>query len=971
MKDYGKTPLWDNQLSLEERLNYLVNELTLEEKLECLTTGCPEVERLGIRLFKLGGEAAHGVEARNDQDFNRGEPEHTTSFPQPIGMSGSFDKELIEKCGCVVGEEARALHQKTYARGLSRWAPTVDLARDPRFGRTEETYGEDPYLAGEMASAYIKGMRGNDPFYIQCAATLKHFYANNVEKNRGSISSSVDNRNKNEYYLEPFRKAIIEGKAEGIMTAYNEINGVPAIINNEVQKIVKDKWGLRGHAVSDGADFQGTVTEHKFFETHAESLAAALKAGVDSFPEDHDLLLSAARDALDKGLITEDDLNRSIKNTFGTRIRLGLFDNDCPYSQIGEDYLNSKDHQDLSLEMAKASIVLLKNENNLLPIKAKRSEDMFPPRIAVVGPLASVWNKDWYGGLPPYTVTPLDGLKAEYPNAEITYCSGLDEIKIICGGRFIGLDENARLIMTSSDKAETFIINDWGSSSATFKAKSNGLYVTVDDETGIISASKEEVFDWFVKEVWQIIDIDETRTSRKLSRSSGMSNYHFKSWNGKPIVIDENNYLTTADNSDTETNLVFSKLTVFDGIKEAVNQSFGMDYVFVFLGTNPIINSKETLDRNTLSLPPNQQTLGERISAINPNSILVIVSNYPHTLGKLNDSFSTILFTASGSQDLGTALAQTISGQSAPAARLSMTWYADEANLPDINDYDIIKGMRTYQYFEKEVLYPFGHGLSYSRFTYSNFTAALNESERKIDINMTIRNSGYCLADEVVQIYVRKERSRVKQPLKQLKAFKREKNFEPGERRDISFSISFDDLCHYDVITEKMILEGGEYIFRVGTSSKDIRGQMTVIVPGETLKARDPFSYTKAINYDDYRNIYLHRGNLNADGDYTTCVAPLIAFESAGRYSSCKIIYNDFLFTEIPAKIKMEVKPSEICKVVVYVNMAMIATEDFSKEDQFSMKELMINKDKIIIDKNVSVQIQIYGDMKILGFEFE
>ena len=303
MKDYEKTPLWDNTLSVDERLDYLIAEMTVEEKIECLTTSCPDMERLGVSRFGFGGEAAHGVEARHDQKFNKGNPVKTTSFTQPIGMSGSFDRDLIRECGCVVGKESRAVMVEAPGRGLSRWAPTIDMERDPRWGRTEEGYGEDPYLAGEMSSGYIRGMRGDDPFYIMSAATLKHFYANNTEQDRSTVSASIDERNKHEYYLEPFRKAVVEGGAEALMTAYNEINGIPAILNDEVLKIAKDEWGLV-HAVADGGDFSQTVTMHKFFESHAETCAAALKAGVDSFPDDPELIIAAGREAMERGLMT-------------------------------------------------------------------------------------------------------------------------------------------------------------------------------------------------------------------------------------------------------------------------------------------------------------------------------------------------------------------------------------------------------------------------------------------------------------------------------------------------------------------------------------------------------------------------------------------------------------------------------------------------------------------------------------------
>lgn len=324
MQEYKNTPLWDNRLPIEERLDYLVGKLTLEEKIQCLTTNCPEIERLGIKPNYMGGEAAHGIEARHDQAFNAGKPE-----------------------------------------------PTIDMERDPRWGRTEEAYGEDPYLTGEMAGAYIRGMQGEDPFYLRCGATLKHFYANNKETDRVKISSSIDPRNKHEYYLKPFEKAITEAHAESIMTSYNEINGVPAIVNPEVKNVVKDTWGLKGHVVCDGGDFAQTVTEHKYFDTHAKTLAYGLKAGIDCFTDEKELICAAGEEALQKGLITEEDINNAIRNSFRTRIRLGFYDREevCPYRNLGEADINNREHQKLTLQMAKESVVLLKNEEQLLPLK--------------------------------------------------------------------------------------------------------------------------------------------------------------------------------------------------------------------------------------------------------------------------------------------------------------------------------------------------------------------------------------------------------------------------------------------------------------------------------------------------------------------------------------------------------------------------------------------------------------------------
>ncbi|NTV77677.1 MAG: hypothetical protein HGA25_00670, partial [Clostridiales bacterium] len=521
-EEYLSTPLWDKELPIEKRLDYLINEMTLNEKLQSLTTGCPNMERLGIKSFYLGGEAAHGIEARHDQAFNAGKPEPTTSFVQPVGMSASFNRELIQKCGKAVGEEARALYKRNGLGGLCRWAPTIDMERDPRWGRTEEAYGEDPFLTGEMASAYIRGMKGDHPFYLRCGATLKHFYANNVEKDRIKTSSSIDLRNKHEYYLEPFRKAIVEGGAEGIMTAYNEINGVPAIVNDEVQKLVKDTWGLAGHVVCDGGDMQQTVNDHKFFATHAETIAYGLKAGIDCFTDDGDVVKESAKEALNKGLITIEDINRSVRNSFRTRIRLGLYDgaNECPYESLGEESINSKEHQNIALKMASESIVLLKNENRLLPLKPKTVKS-----LAVSGPLADVWYKDWYCGIPPYSVTPLAGIKKEYPDTKITFSDGLTDIQFRCNEEYVCLaGEKGRLKLGKKENAETFRVTDWGNGSIHLQALSNGLFVTVEEDTQQIKACKKEAFSWFIRENWNF------------SYQSG-DKTKLTSWNGKEIGI--------------------------------------------------------------------------------------------------------------------------------------------------------------------------------------------------------------------------------------------------------------------------------------------------------------------------------------------------------------------------------------------------------------------------------------------------
>ena len=995
MEDFKKTPLWDNKLSVEERLDYLVKELTLEEKIQCLTTGCPDMERLGIKSFYLGGEAAHGIEARHDQTFNAGEPEPTTSFTQPIGMSGSFDRELIKECGKAVGEEARALYTRNGGGGLCRWAPTIDMERDPRWGRTEEAYGEDPYLTGEMASAYIQGMRGNHPFYLQCGATLKHFYANNVEKDRIKISSSLDERNKYEYYLEPFRKAIEEGGAEAVMTSYNEINGVPAIVNGEVQRLLKDTYGLPGHVVCDGGDFSQTVNDHHYFDSHAETIAYGLKAGVDCFTDDGKVVFAAAREALERGLITEEDIDKSIRNSFRTRIRLGLYDGagECPYTGMGEEFINNREHQQTSRKMAEETVVLLKNEKSILPIR----EDEVS-KLAVVGPLADVWYKDWYCGIPPYSVTVLEGIRNTYQNAEISYHSGLSKIRLKCGGKYIGLGKDGRARLVEKEQAETFLFTDWGCGSMTLQTEKDGLFLTLEEDTDVVKAGKKEAFAWFIRESWNLKPLKRAAEAIVEKAADGQL-YKLESWDCRTVMADKDGYLTVegkekktgeCEEKNVEREEKISEPCkekceavelrveiVENGIEEAAAVAKEAEKVIVVLGSNPVINSKEEVDRTTLALPPAQQEMTDRILEVNPNAVVVLVTNYPYAITKLQESVPAILYSASGSQELGNGIAAVLSGKTSPAGRLPMTWYKVDEDLPDMEDYDIIKGGRTYQYFEKEVLYPFGYGLSYTEFAYGEME--LTEEKEAVKLHVPVTNVGACTGDEVVQIYVHKESSRVKQPVCQLKAFERIKDLAPKETRLVEFVIKYEDLKYYDVISGEMLLEESAYTFMAGASSKDIRQKKTVFVSGGKAPDRNPFERTKAVQYDDYENCFVHRGTKGHTPDGSTCMIPGKAGDAPDSISDGEKIqgsleYRDFVFEKQPSEVVLKACGVEDGKIRLFCTeqgekeCTVAIEQDADKE--FTEVKAVLPENFAELKKAQTLRIVIEGKIKIAEFLF-
>lgn len=853
MQEYKNTPLWDNRLPIEERLNYLVGELTLEEKIQCLTTNCPEIERLGIKPNYMGGEAAHGIEARHDQAFNAGKPE-----------------------------------------------PTIDMERDPRWGRTEEAYGEDPYLTGEMAGAYIRGMQGEDPFYLRCGATLKHFYANNKETDRVKISSSIDPRNKHEYYLKPFEKAITEAHAESIMTSYNEINGVPAIVNPEVKNVVKDTWGLKGHVVCDGGDFSQTVTEHKYFDTHAKTLAYGLKAGIDCFTDEKELICAAGEEALQKGLITEEDINNAIRNSFRTRIRLGFYDREeaCPYRNLGEADINNRDHQELTLQMAKESVVLLKNEEQLLPLKKDHTQS-----VAVIGPLSDVWYKDWYSGIPPYTVTVKEGIEKILGKNKVKQESGISEILFQIKNpsakekSYIGVDDKNQLVLTDRRHAETFLVEDWGSGSYTFLAKTNGKYVTAEEETGILKAEKDEAFGWFVREVFHI---------EKLKNET----YQLKTWDDKQVTVDNLGRFGSFVEKET---VGFELITQKDGLMAAEEAAKAAEYAIAVIGCNPVINSKEEIDRTTLELPPYQQELVRRIHKANPKTIVILLTNYPYTITEINQNIPAILLSASGSQEIGNGVAAVLFGEASPGARLNMNWYLSQEDL---------------------------------------------------EVEVTVTNIGNCCGDEVAQLYVRKEDPRVKRPDRQLVGFERLRDMKPQESRKVSFKVPFHELEYYDVISKRMLLEQGNYQFMVGASSKDIRQEQTIYLKGEQAGTRDPYEETEAEYYDDYHNMFLHRGR-----EGQTAVITGKPGDDPDEVPSIKtegeLEYRDFQFPEAPQKLILYLILLEETEITVTGKQTISIKADPNEMAEREWIEILLPEDFVTLQANQTIQLKFKGKCKI------
>ena len=867
------TPFWNAFLSVEERLDWLLSEMTMDEKLTCLASKVPDLDRLGIPAMSVGGEAAHGVEARNDQN-ELGAPETTTSFPQPIGMSATWDTELIKQAGTVTGTEARVIYHRHPDRGLSRWAPTVDLERDPRWGRTEEGYGEDPFLTGEMSSAYIQGMQGDDPFYLRVAATLKHFYGNNTEAGRGWKNSSIDPRNKYELYLEPFRRAIEKGGAEAVMTAYNKINGIPGMLNPEVKHILKEQYGLK-HVVCDGGAMELVANFQHYYGLHAETLSASLKAGVDAMSDNPKAVEMAAREAYELHLLTEEEIDTALRNMFRTKLRLGVYDAEpCnPYDDVTEDDINSMENQEICRQVSRESIVLLKNEKELLPLDPA---SINAGSVAVIGPVGDKWYQDWYGGEALRRTTLYQGLKnileAEGKNIDIPFADGLDRVFLKCGEKGIAFTPDGTLHL--SEKPDVFIKEDWGEGSFTFRLDRTGKYMNTrfypgkvkPEDIGRIAADADDTFDWFVMEVFHLENENENgfvltnRFGSPVMAGEDGSLWSMKG--GEQVGPTVGLAMETAKSAEKETVLSEVRFTlevVESGMEQAVKLAEKSETVILALGCNAMINAKEEIDRSTIVLPPEQEKLIEKVYSVNQNIVLVLFSNYPYAINEAQKKLPAILWSATGSQDMGNAMAETIFGYNAPAGRLNMTWYKSDEQLPDIDDYDIIKGKRTYRYFDGDVLYPFGYGLTYSTFSYSNLSVELID-KRNLRVSFLVKNTGNRVSDEVAQVYGTAPKSRVKKPLKQLLGFQRLKNVQAGENREVEIIVPVEEFRFYDVISQSLMVEEGNYTIYAGPSSMENILTQQINIPGRKTGTRDLKKKIRADHYDEYENIVLVEG---------------------------------------------------------------------------------------------------------------
>ncbi len=891
-----KMPYLNMSLSLDERIKDLLKRMTIEEKIGILPTKQSEVKRLNIPAYGVGGEGAHGVV---DRELNA-----TTVFPQPHGLACTWNKDLLKRVGSAIGDEARAKYNLSGRNHwLSLWFPTIDMERDPRWGRNEEAYGEDPALAGKLSTELIKGAQGDDDFYVKLCTAPKHFYANNFERDRGFISSVVDKRTKHEYYLKVFEYAFKDGKALSLMTAYNEINGTPAIINKEVQTIVKDEWGCDGYIVCDGNDFEQNVTFHFYNKTHAETLAMSLRAGIDCFVDSRELVMEAARDALDKKLIEESDIDKALYNIFKVRFRLGQFDDDInnPYTNIGEEVICCDEFTALAREACTESIVLLKNDN-FLPLKNDKKQ-----KIAVIGELAKGYYPDWYAGTPKEYVDILDSLKMNYSNAEVSYHNSSDIVafKVPTTEKYLRVNSDGKIYADGNkDTKASFREIDWGFDVRSYVEVSTNRYLTMKNDVLELSSETLEV-NWFIQEQFFVKEKENL-----LVEFSGYG----ASFEPSNTRIDKN-FTVVLDESHFST-LTLKREVLADGLSEATELAKNSDIVILNIGSNPLINSKECVDRYTINLDKRQIKLSESISSANDNCIMLLTSGYQYAIQKEIKNFKGVLYMAHGGQETGNSVTDVIFGKVSPSGKLPVTWYLCDEDLHDINNYDIINYNRTYQYFEGEVQYPFGYGLSYTKFEYSNLVLSKADMNDDIlEISVDIKNVGDVPGAEVVQMYFSKPNSKITRAHKQLSDFDRI-FLEVGETKNVTLILKRDQMEIFDVKQNRKLVESGKYNVMIGSSSENILLMQEINVLGDEISSRS-VDYIIAENFDTWKGATLLE---NSDRDVCVGISEL-----------GELVYNECEFNN-ESKVHLCLGKGSKAKICVHIGEELVGNIDMTEE---------------------------------------
>ena len=831
--------------SFEERAADLVSRLTPEEKQTLLGNTMSPVPRLGINKYDVWGEALHGVVGRNN---NSGMT--ATSFPNSIAVGSTWDPELILKEATVIADEARGFNNEQIFT-LTYWSPVIEPARDPRWGRTAESYSEDPFLVSALASGFVRGMMGDDPKYLKTVPSGKHYIANNTEYNRHNGNSELDERDMREFYLSPYKALIEKDNLPSIMTAYNAVNGTPVSASIFlVDSVARKTYGMKGYVTGDCGAISDIFQAHHFLKDGVEATAAGLKAGVDS--DCGGEYQGNALEALNRGLITMSDIDRALINMMTIRMRLGEFDppSIVPYSRIKPDIINDPGHNDLSLEIATKSPVLMKNESaNLNGVKALPLQPENIKKIAVLGPQADrVELGDYSGPIEAhFSVSHLQGLQ-NYINQnnlpiELLHAEGGNTSRKT---DFFTLQS----FSTRSEKGEIVKYN-----ATDFNLAAPGIIAL--ERFGNLTLQGIKDGDWTAYNNIDMTHLDSLILEMNVAQNKGTIEVRVGSATGNIIASQtvevaeggrsfgrgvtipvKVNKLGIAGPQDLY--FVFREPQTDSIDQSTLDKVATADVAIIFVGTDQNTGREES-DRFSLSLPGNQMQLIKSVAAVNPNTIVVM-----QTMGmvevediKHNKNVTGIIYTGYNGQAQGTAMAKILFGEVNPGGKSSVTWYRSVEDLPSFGDYtlrgDETKNGRTYWYFDKDVSYEFGYGLSYTSFEYDDFTISKRNITPydKITITTDITNSGEMDGDEIVQIYLKTpDAEKLGRPFKRLKGFQRV-TIPAGQTKTVSIDIDCSDLWYWDEKSNNLVFDQGTYTFEIGASSKNIKGTVEAVMKGQ------------------------------------------------------------------------------------------------------------------------------------------
>ena len=840
-QEAGKPAYLDPNLPAEQRAADLVKRMTLEEKASQLVNQARAIPRLGVPGYDWWSEALHGVATNG-----------TTEFPEPVALAATFDPKGIHQMATDIGTEARVVHAQSVDangnsvifHGLDFWAPNINIFRDPRWGRGQETYGEDPFLTARMGVAFVTGMQGDDPHYYRVISTPKHYAVHSgPEPTRHSADVPVSKHDELDTYLPAFRATVTEAKADSVMCAYNSINGQPACANEFLlDDQLRGKWDFKGYVVSDCGAVHDIANGHKFEPSVEQAVAISLTRGMDNecidfrakVTDDHDY--RPYLDAVKDGYLKEGAIDTALVRLFTARIKLGMFDPPqmVPYSKIDASELNSAEHRALALKLANEAMVLLKNDGTL-PLKTTGA------KILVVGPLAEQTRVllGNYNGIPTHTVSILEGLKQEFSGDTIQFMQGtgfLSKQTQPVPNALLTTDGQPGVKATYLHQDIVSFSNEKSSGTAALATRVEpGIDIsaqplpsaatgvdplTVRWETTLTPAETGDYnlgveTDGFFRVFLDGKLVTIANYPHGVETVTGKA--HLEA--GKPYQL-EVEYQRTA-NATPHLRLMWGKMD--RGVDPAVvTAAQNADVVLAVVGITSELEGEEMNvnepgfkggDRTSLDLPEPEEKLLEALSAAGKPMVVVLTNGSALGVNWANAHANAILDAWYPGEEGGTAVAQTLSGRNNPAGRLPVTFYKDVSELPPFEDYSM-KG-RTYRYFAGTPLYPFGYGLSYTKFSYSKLTLPADpvEAGKPVVLEATVTNSGSRAGDEVAQLYLTFP-SVPGAPLRALRGFERV-HLEPGASQTVRFELKPRDLSMVTEAGEPIVAEG-VYVATVG-----------------------------------------------------------------------------------------------------------------------------------------------------------